>query len=572
MNHSYALAMDRTKSVERIKHIGIRSCLITALVLNFLLATSYTANAQWSTDPAAPMVVCNATGVQTGLKAISDGGHGWFTFWIDRRSAQDHGELYGQHVDSAGYASWTANGQLIESVPDSNMTDLSPLLMPDGTLLVAYTYQATNGSGSVIKVVRLDADGNELWAAPVEIVRASNGPLGNINSFGRLKTLLSGDSAYIAWSYTPQGGNSRFAYERIAPNGGVQFGSPGNGVPNTDYSGQLSIHDDLAGGIIFVAHVGIGAPLMAIRMNAAGTAVWPSGLLVSTNTTGMQYPYASDIAQNTAMVENGELLTVFMSGGNLPMARYDMSGAFVWTPTPYFACNESHGQVEPRLVVHDGHFFVGWGDNRPPASNEDMYVQKFDMDGTPLWAADGVPVIQTNTYIPTPDLVPSDSGGVVATFDGNLLGFAAMRLRSDGTPAWPAPVLFSTVAFNPFYEARVVLSDGEGGVVSFWETAGNDLYAARVYRDGSLDGSVGIADHTSAHHINAWPNPAKDRINFQLPLNEMPLRIEVVDMLGATEHVIAEGNSIATNQLAAGAYTARIHTAGKVFTARFIKQ
>lgn len=564
--------MDRTKLIERFYHIAIWICLGTALLLIFLLATSYRATAQWSTDPANPMVLCNAPGAQNDLKAIPDGDHGWFAFWTDERAVSGYGELYGQHLDSAGGALWAANGLLIQSEPDSNIADVSPLLMPDGTLLVAYIYQPNGGWGGVIKVLHLDADGNDLWAAPVEIARAGPGPLGNITGFAGLKTMLSGDSAYVVWSYTPQGGNNLFAYEHIALDGGVQFGSPGNVVPNTGYSSQLSIHGDLAGGIIFVLKVGIGSPLMAIRMDAAGNAVWPTDLQVSLNTTGLQYTYASDIAQNTMMDDNGELTSVFMSAGDLPMARFDTAGTFVWAPTPYFACNESHGQNEPRLVLHDGYFYVGWADNRPPASNEDMYVQKFDMNGTPLWAADGVPVIQTNTYIPTPDLVVSDSGGVIASFDGNTLGFAAMRLRSDGTLAWPAPVPFCTSAFNPFYEARVVQPDGNGGVVAFWQSFAGDLYGARVYRNGLLYNDVGVDEHSDLNTIMAYPNPAQDRVSFNLG-NERVVWAEVFDGIGRAQHMDPDGTSLDVRTLAQGLHHVRLVCAsGRVFQSTFIKQ
>jgi hypothetical protein len=72
--------------------------------------------------------------------------------------------------------------------------------------------------------------------------------------------------------------------------------------------------------------------------------------------------------------------------------------------------------------------------------------------------------------------------------------------------------------------------------------------------------------------ITAFPNPAQDRITFQLPNSERPLRIELIDMLGAARSVIAEGASITIDQLAAGPHTVRIRTADKVFTSRFIKQ
>ncbi len=564
--------MDRGKITERLYYLGIWFCLCTALLLLVLLATAYRANAQWSTDPASPLVICNAANAQGDLHTLPDGNGGWFAFWTDKRADGIHAELYGQHLDEAGHALWTANGLLIESEPDSTIAGVAPLLMPDGTLLVAYIYQPTGGWGGVIKVLHLDSNALPLWPAPLEIARGGSGPLGNISGFVGLRMMLSGNAAYVAWSYTPQGGNSRFAYELVALDGSVQFGSPGHAVPNTENSSQLSIHDDLAGGIIFVAKVGINSPLMAIRMDADGDPAWSADLQVSTNTSGLDYTYAFETAQTTMAIGNGELISVFMSGGDLPMARYDTSGTFTWTPTPFFACNESHGQREPRLVMNNGYLFMAWGDNRPPAGNEDLYVQKFDMNGTPLWAADGVAAIQTSTYIPRPDLVVSDSGGVIATFEGNTLGFAAMRMRSDGTMAWAAPAQFCTSAFNPFYERRDVLPDGEGGVVAFWESFVGDLHGARIYRNGVLGSAVGVEERDAFATVRTYPNPASDHITFELPVNEAVLGIEVLAVTGNSVGTFGRNATIDISALPSGAYTARIRTHAAIHTARFVKQ
>ena len=69
-----------------------------------------------------------------------------------------------------------------------------------------------------------------------------------------------------------------------------------------------------------------------------------------------------------------------------------------------------------------------------------------------------------------------------------------------------------------------------------------------------------------------YPNPAQDRIIFQLPTGERVLNVEVIDVLGAVHQLIANGNSIATDALAPGAYTARIRTSDEAYTSRFVKQ
>src|SRR5204863_6837489 len=140
-------------------------------------------------------------------------------------------------------------------------------------------------------------------------------------------------------------------------------------------------------------------------------------------------------------------------------------------------------------------------------ANQDLFIQKFNMNGVPQWTTDGVQAIHTNTYIPTPGLVASDEGAVITTLDGTALGFCAMRILSAGLPDWPAPTNFCIPAFNPFYDDQVKLPDGEGGVVAFWSNQ-TDVYAARIYKNGELGIHTGMAENrTNSNALQPFPSP-----------------------------------------------------------------
>ncbi|HMC97607.1 MAG TPA: hypothetical protein VKG92_08145, partial [Flavobacteriales bacterium] len=211
--------------------------------LLFCLGLGATASAQWSTDPANPLVVCNAANSQSHVRAISDGNGGWFVFWNDARVTVGKNELYGQHLDAEGNALWAADGLLIASHADSTVTHATPLLMPDGTLLVGYIYQSGGGYDGFVQVMHLDADGTSLWTDPVRIFHSGAGAFGNVFGVGDLAGIVVDDHAFFAWSFGPQGGNNTYAYERIDMDGNVQFGDLGNHVPNSGW-GPFTIHDD----------------------------------------------------------------------------------------------------------------------------------------------------------------------------------------------------------------------------------------------------------------------------------------------------------------------------------------
>src|SRR5689334_14662890 len=57
------------------------------------------------------LVVCNAGGDQTEPHIASDGSGGCIVAWIDRRSGG--ADLYSQHLNSTGVATWTFNGLIL---------------------------------------------------------------------------------------------------------------------------------------------------------------------------------------------------------------------------------------------------------------------------------------------------------------------------------------------------------------------------------------------------------------------------------------------------------------------------
>lgn len=550
------LPMDRFKLLDRLYQAGIWTCLAVALTLIFILATSYRVQAQWSTDPATPMVVCDAANSQRNMGAIADADSGYFVFWSDLRNNAQKADLYGQHFDSEGNALWAANGTLLLSNPSRSINLTAPLLMPDGSVMVLYT----TGSGSVgsdtIRAMRFDADAAALWAEPPIV-------LGGLD-YRSMKVVPSDSCAYVmAYCESCGGGGYGCRMQRVRMDGSVQF--PLAGGVATGHYGPYTVHADGVGGIVHSIRCGNGAGtcLKAQRFDSLGTAVWPAYMDLA-DADGLNYAFS------TAAEDGGGQLSVWEVNGDLRMNRIDAMGNTLWSPAVQVACDQPNGQGTPDALVQDGALYVTWCDNRAGAGG--LYVQRYDLaTGAEQWTADGVPAILESTYVPTSRLVPSDSGAVLAIMD--MSGphmYCAMRVRPDGTLAWDEAVSFAT-ASGPFYEKRVELPDGNGGVVAFWESLSGDLYGARVYRNGKLYDDVGVTEAGISTRVRAYPNPANERITFDLPVNERSIGIDVMDALGRIVGNYSGATMIDIGNLPNGAYTARIRTSTSTHTARFIK-
>ncbi|MBL7951789.1 MAG: T9SS type A sorting domain-containing protein [Flavobacteriales bacterium] len=532
-------------------------------LLPWLLLMACSTTAQWSSDPAAPLAVCIAPNDQTSLRALPDGSGGWYAFWIDKRTNIEIGEIYGQHLDEDGNALWTANGKLLISVPDTSIKELAPAVLDNGHVLINYIH-----GPSVFKVslhaMAFDAAGDPVWAQPTVLDEAGTTMLG----FDQVTAINTGGGAYVGWYDNFFGGSNLLNVSRINNDGSLPWGSGGHDI-ELAYYGPFELHDDDEDGVMVQWRTGngTGAALMAMRVNGLGADLWSDNVQVSANNDGLNYGF------HTVGTGLGAQITAWRDvPGNIVMTRLDTSGALNYPSTPMPVCTYTSYHDLPKLAMSDGTLFAAWADNRPPAANGDVYLQKFNADGAPQWTVDGLAAVHISTNYTTPGLVASDEGAVIVMTDGNVDGYVAMRVLPDGTPAWPGLGTFCTFDFRPFYDERIEMPDGDGGVVSFWRSWSGDLHAARVMRTGVAAGSASINEVDRLVTIAAYPNPAQDRISFNLPAGARPLSVELINALGISTTEIAQASSISVEKLAAGAYTVHIRTSDGCFTARFIKR
>lgn len=531
------------------------------LAFTLLLASSSTA--QWSTDPAAPLAVCIAANDQTSLRAMPDGNGGWYAFWIDKRADGVTGQVYGQHLDAEGYAQWTANGKLLISVPDTSIKELAPALLDNGNVLINYIYGPSVWQFS-LHAMAFNAAGDPVWAQPTVLDEAGTSMLG----FDQVTAISTTGGAYIGWYDNFFGGSNLLNVSRLNNDGTLPWGAGGHDI-DMAYYGPFELHDDDDNGVMVQWRTGngAGAALFAMRVNADGANAWPLNVQTSANNQGLSYAF------HTVETGSGAQITVWRDvPGNIVMARLDTSGVLSYANSPLPVCAYASYHDLPKLAMSTGTLFAAWADNRPPAANGDVYLQKFDTDGSPQWTVDGIVGVQISTNYTTPGLLASDSGAVIAMTDGNVDGYVAMRILEDGTQAWSTLGTFCTFDFRPFYNERIEMPDGDGGVVSFWRTWNGDLHAARITRTGAAAGSMDVSEVDDHFAVTCFPNPTNDRITFQLPAGAVAVRVELIGILGTTHGIVAANNSLATDQLAPGAYTARIRTAGGMFTTRFVKQ
>ncbi len=182
--------------------------------------------------------------------------------------------------------------------------------------------------------------------------------------------------------------------------------------------------------------------------------------------------------------------------------KIDVNGNVQWDEGGKLIISDVGRQEDPEVIyVGDGNWIISWIDFRNAPANcysGDVYAQKVDSDGDPLWNPAGLlvninPEGQINLH-----LISDGTGGLLVFWQGyypeyTIDNIYAQHVLSNGEvdPAWPTDGLVVIHEISG-QEELTVCTDGQGGAIVAWEdqrsvtSTGKDIYAQRVTPDGSL--------------------------------------------------------------------------------------
>ena len=148
-----------------------------------------------------------------------------------------------------------------------------------------------------------------------------------------------------------------------------------------------------------------------------------------------------------------------------------------WAADGVEVCDEAANQRYPRIAPDGtGGAIITWEDER--GGNQDIYAQRVDSGGTPLWDADGMPVSTAAGSQCDQRLVSDGAGGTIITWEDERGGdwdIYAQRVDSDGERLWenvPGSGDYNGIpvctAVNNQENPRLT-TNGEGGAIITWQ-------------------------------------------------------------------------------------------------------
>ena len=455
------------------------------------------ARAQWPSDPAVNLAVCDSIGDQAVPKIASGGDGTTWIAWFDNRGGSY--AVYAQKLDAQGNEVFAHDGLLVSAHPQSSsLVDWSIASDGAGGCVLAFT-DIRAGPDLDVYACRIDGAGSFLWGPDGATLSANADYEANPHV-----ARLSDGSFAVTWSRLPSPGPGAVHVQKLSAAGTPQFAGDGLQIagPGVEKPGFSQVAASDAGGWIvgYVRDITtFSSPrhLRAQKFDAAGNALWNGGTPIAV------YDAASmPIAHQPAVQSDGAGGGVFSWHSSVGaffdcwIQRVTAAGAEVHAHNGLQVSTEaSRSKLDPSLaVLTGGDVVVAFNKRNSAQSTWATCVQRIDPTGARLWTDDGIELLP---YDGIPKqferCVPYGDGAVVlaceqTNYPAQGLRVLAFRVDAAGLNRWsPSGVVVSSV-LSPKDKIPVTV-DASGVVRAAWDDARNDsgdIYAQNVNGDGTL--------------------------------------------------------------------------------------
>ncbi|PIS30812.1 hypothetical protein COT42_02390 [Candidatus Saganbacteria bacterium CG08_land_8_20_14_0_20_45_16] len=437
-------------------------------------------NILWAENGIPVAASLNQQGAPLIKKASPDD---WLIVWEEDHPWRQKKDLLGQKINSAGTRLWGSGQPIVEA----NQNQESPSLTASASGELVVVWQDKRFGNTDLYAQKINLNGNRLWGKDGQLVCNAQGSVFQqkitpcFNNKGRV--LLAFEDGRF--------GFSNIYLQQITPLGQLVWGPAGLAVAKVeaDQIDPCLVADSKGGTIIaWTDFRQVGYPLIrAQRITAQGKNAWTSSLPVAPSTASQEKPQIISDSAGGAIIAWQDERDV-LSQIDLYAQRISEQGKLLWGPKGKIIISENGQQVDFAMIPdnNNGAFFI-WTDYRLGDRNPDIYAQRINSKGDPLWAKDGVIVCGAPDIQRLPRLVADGSGGIIVSWTdkgGGSYDIYAQRLDSRGQFIWAKDGIainqLSRTQQNSFFGNKKIL---------VWEDyrLGNwDLYAAAVSSAGKL--------------------------------------------------------------------------------------
>lgn len=400
----------------------------------------------WTANGVA---ICTSANMQTNPTIIQDGAGGAIIAWEDDVNGVGLPDIYAQRINASGVVQWTTNGVAVGAATNVQR-NASMALISTGDVVIVWEDKRAAGFYDVY-AQRINPNGVVQWTANgVVVSTALDDQLTPVvvNAFG--------GGIFVVWTdfvNAPTTGGDIYM-QRFNTSGTALLTANGVAVcsttavqrnPKAVYGGSSDVlitWEDFRGG---------NFDIYAQRVTSAGAQWTTNGVAVSATTGEQAAPVILGLGGTAGAViawrdKRGADFDIYAQ-------MITSAGLVQWTANGVPVTSATGDQEAPALVIDEmgDAFVLAWTDWRAGLSS-DIYAQRINGSGVVQWAADGVAVSTAANSQAAPVMVndiagiAGKTGYIIAWEDGRAGNFDvyAQRLGSNGklcgNPANPGTI------------------------------------------------------------------------------------------------------------------------------------
>ncbi len=437
---------------------------------------------QWVNNPDVNTLLVSEVRDPINITSVEDLNGGAFIFWEDNRFGFQN-DIYFLHLDGNGKVTFRVDGKKIS---DQNDVKERPAAVSTGfnSAIVIWKSKSGRTTGNLLGQ-KVSENGSLLWSNSGVQITSTNAAIIHY----AIDADILGNS-FIA--YTEQE-ESKYDLHLLKVNssGVVIFNNLNqpiviSGTPKS----MVSVIADNAGGayLLWQETENFKSRILALHIDQDGKSTWGKNPISLSGTASNIVSYSAKSINDTSVYLAWQ---VYKKGKSIYHQLVSKSGKLLWHSGGRSTAILSGDQVNPQVLTSDSSVLLSW--TQEWKKNRDVYVQKYTLNGEPLWGKEGVPVIQLQQDQFGQKIVTDGSGGAIITWidrrdEKKYENLYAQRINKKGKLVWDNMAI--PVASHPGSEKSYlsVISDSRGGIIAIFKDkreSQTGIFAQKVFNTGT---------------------------------------------------------------------------------------
>ena len=471
--------------------------LQSVLIAGFFLIFCSSSFAQWVSDPSVNTKLVTETHNPINLSAVGDLSGGAFVFWQDNKFGYQS-EVYFIHVDNGGRVSFRADGKRVSSLsgPEDNPVCASAL---QNSAVVVWNDFSFSNTGSLF-AQRVLNNGNDTWGDTGLQITKSNDAISEysvgVDKYGT--TFIS----YIA-KEPELNGAYKVEVQKVSSDGklllnqkeGLVFKSIDRKIMTT------TVPDDSGGAFIFWIEMLNGRSMIfGQHINDSGEKIWGNEKAPIRERHLDISSTAHNVISYVARKAFGESIYVAWQTQSRSKDIYhqliNYGGRIQWERGGKLATPLRGNQLYPQAVCTDSSIILSWTNEYK--NNKDIYIERYNEKGKPLWNRTGKPVIKLHGDQFGQQIINDGKDGVIIAWidhriDSLLANIYVQRINSEGKDIWAPLGVVASSTHNTLKSYLSLVSDGNSGAVLIFKNSiknENEICGQKIFSTGTYSSQI----------------------------------------------------------------------------------